>query len=296
VYQPLKQIFFGLLTSANYRMSMTLRHVVKFQEILCLKALIFMAVPRTTAPHKGRAREKHLDYACSVWFVATIALLPKMQGDSMCASKKSRAILLGILWAVLCFGSPIASEAALVTWTLEDVKFKDLIYDDVPTADGSFVYDTSTNSIVDFDVTLRIPVLSNIHFFPSELCPPFFEKCNFATVSPGPVAGAVDILIQRLASSPGGSWRLQLETDGLLTDAGGIVSLVLGENSPDLGLLGSFFVGGGASGTFGILETGVLAASVPEPETFAMVLFGLAVLGVVARSRKRSSANARPHR
>ena len=140
--------------------------------------------------------------------------------------------------------------------------------------------------------------------------------------SPGLVTFAGDLVVE--ATSPldmelggllPGTGYDKIEVGGLLTLNGGILNVLYWEGfTASAGNVFDLFDWGSRSGTFsqinlptlsaglswdtssfytdGALSVTGVAAPIPEPETYAMLLAGLAVLGVAARRRKRMAAAA----
>jgi hypothetical protein len=167
-----------------------------------------------------------------------------------------------------------------VTWTLEHVKF-----DDGATAVGSFVYDASQGTVVDFDVSLSFPGYSRpFIFYPNDLpC----EPCISASASG---QGTENLHVTFSTGSHYGEF-VELVTAHTLTDKGGTIALVPGvrlqEGGPFL-FSGSGFQCCGLGKDNGILVSGALVGTiVPEPSDALFLALGLVMLVASLSSRRK---------
>jgi hypothetical protein len=151
-------------------------------------------------------------------------------------------------------------HGALVTWVLDGVKFSD-----GGTATGSFVYDASNGTLVDFDIVgtgNRFGAAYNLDV-PCGLPGP---PCTLASVLSGQVPGT-SVLSFRAGGSPSQEADLSLTAGGTLTDRGGILPLKSGELSSPYHGFHSALVAGSLIGT-----------PVPEATQWSLFVFGLLTL------------------
>jgi hypothetical protein len=182
----------------------------------------------------------------------------------------------------------IPKPEAWVRWTLDGVKF-----DNGGTATGSFVYDASTGTVLDFD------------FHPSGLCgildcpngvaedinPSFGSR---AWVSPEPSTGTLNFSFGKAGRPDNPAARLNLLTGEPLTDSGGTVPLSVGhaeETCCGPKLTGSWADACCYAQVHSILITGALIGTpVPEPSEALLLALGIAALvGFSARRRGTTS-------
>ena len=189
--------------------------------------------------------------------------------------------------SVILFASsfPIEARSALSTWTLDGVTFENS-----GTATGWFVFDDAANSVVDYKIdTMQLlwgvgfVTPSRITFEPGSTGCIFGSTCQFATTSPEPEIAFVQL------GTPAITTQLFLAPEEPLTGLGGQVALVPGTRVPSLGVDGSYFSGQPYGGSINLMTEGTLkgvAGVIPEPSTYAMLLVGLGILGLMARRQR----------
>ena len=210
------------------------------------------------------------------------------------ARARSRSLIALVSIALLC-GSSMSSQAALVTWALDDVEFED-----GTTATGWFVYDAARKFMVDWSMhthghPIRTPnVLVGTDFVgpatprsPSGYYPNGRNDIFVITDPADAGPGAQMFLFAHCdtCGSPGGLESLYLFAPAL-TDAGGSAALILWD-SP---LVEMAHVGGsrytfGTSLVYSFVVAGSLTA-VPEPS--AMMFLAVVFTAVASRSAWRA--------
>lgn len=180
-------------------------------------------------------------------------------------------------------------NAAPVTWNLEGVTF-----DDGTIATGYFIYDAdaSPTMLSDWSVTLSGSAPDDPFTFTKSNTDwaPFWSGLNpsmgLQNDEPDPIA----------CWNCSGRRYLQFHFAGTLTDAGGIVPIDIGLspywNELSQEVLYGYFENNGHDFLYYTrnVTAGYITAAIPEPETYAMLLAGLGLLGFMARRRKQKAA------
>ena len=181
-----------------------------------------------------------------------------------------RTISVGV--ATLLFAMLGSAQAAPLTWTLSGVTFND-----GASASGWFVYDAGVGPglLSSFDIfTGGGSVLGPYEIATWQLRPGFTDGASYVTFL-NPSAREVSLYF----ASP-------------LTDAGGTISLTGGLEWGAIGAIGvsgaGYFERGIVAGS--LTAEGVVTAPIPEPETYALLLAGLGLLGFLGRRRKQKEA------
>jgi hypothetical protein len=161
-------------------------------------------------------------------------------------------------------------HGTLVRWTLEGVKFGN-----GGTASGSFIYDASRDTVVDFNLHSDESALGDINqLFP---CQP---SCWRVSVFPDfPSTGTVRLAFNNGGLSPGGTSDLNLVTGETLTDEGGKVSLLHSSG---------FDFGGQLGGSSNLIAGSLIGTPVPEPSEALLLALGFVAL--VGFSTRRGRA------
>ena len=149
-------------------------------------------------------------------------------------ARAMKALLTAAALSVVVLGQiamALSSHAALVTWTLDDVRLTRIggnqpIY----SATGSFLYDASNQSIPDWSITLHHidtgePFSSFEPVDPSN-CQRAPAPCGLADRAPGPVPASDTLNFRHDGGTPVSMRHLTLIAPQL-TDAGGIKPLLL---------------------------------------------------------------------
>ena len=191
------------------------------------------------------------------------------------------------LWLLAVAMSPLTAVAAPIMWNLQSVTFED-----GATATGFLEWDAEAASgaqLSKFDVNVAG---GNTVLFPAFEYTSFDSDPNGALASSSFIANfdgvIVPVTFVRLLSNnyfDGRPRELRLLFSPSLTDAGGIVPIYFPD--PKFGTLlpGECF----NCGPFRAIVAGQ-AVAIPEPETYAMMLAGLGILGFTARHRKKNAA------
>jgi hypothetical protein len=166
-------------------------------------------------------------------------------------------------------------HGTLVRWTLDGVKFGN-----GGTASGSFIYDASRDTVVDFNLHSDESALGDINqSFP---CQPQIQSpsagppCWRVSVFPDfPSTGTVKLAFNNGGLSPSGTSDLNLVTGETLTDEGGKVSLLHSSG---------FDFGGQFGGSSNLIAGSLIGTPVPEPSEALLLALGLiALVGFSAR-------------
>jgi hypothetical protein len=162
-------------------------------------------------------------------------------------------------------------HGTLVRWILEGVKFGN-----GGTASGSFIYDASRDTVVDFNLHSDESALGGINqLFP---CQP---SCWRVSVFPDfPSTGTVRLAFNNGGLSPGGTSDLNLVTGETLTDEGGRCPCY------SSGSISADNLGGSSN----LIADHLIGTPVPEPSKHFLALGFVALVGF---STPRGGAEAR---
>jgi len=229
---------------------------------------------------------------------ATLPVIPIRHLSSLSDFSSSEGINGDIRWVLtgsLTTGIPQPpNHGTLVRWILDGVKF-----DNGGTVTGSFIYDASSRTVVDFNFHSDEAAGSTVIGDISQSYPcgphPFYPVCwsgqsstgalRFDELNPSPSAGSFDLIV----GNP-------------LTDKGGAVPLTPGGHTDEGLPIGSGFrcCRGGAD--YRIVAGVLIGTVVPEPSETLFLAFGLAALvgfsvwqgrALTARCRSTYRADAR---
>lgn len=168
--------------------------------------------------------------------------------------------IMGAAMIVACFGLASAANAASIHWNLVDIAF-----DDGGTAGGTFETDSATGFLLSYDITTTAgSILGGYHYYDEGIG-------QFGTSYNSNPSG---FLMSNLAAE----FFLQFEFSNPLMSYGVNMLQVAHEDK-------EWYHYPGRSTDVGV-GYAVSVAPVPEPETYAMMLAGLGLLGFVARRRK----------
>ena len=157
--------------------------------------------------------------------------------------------------AALSIGVAAPGHAAMLTWTLSNVTFSD-----GGTAGGYFTYDVDTNTFGYLDiVTTNGSVLTGFEF-----------NAQWSASHDG---------VNQYTFYPVWNRYLRFRTESALTDAGGLIGLITGDYHS--------YECANCVPERGIVSGSLIAAAVPEPTTWGMILLGFAGIGVSIRARRK---------
>ena len=183
-----------------------------------------------------------------------------------------KKLLVGSAALALLAAASAPGQAAVIDWTLEGVTF-----DDGGTASGTFSTDSSTGSLVSYDITTTAG---------SVLAGMTYDASTVVSVAYG-YYGPNSFLLFTLGG-PYGSEYITLEFRNPLT-SGGVDPIVAGYDP--ISNTGSYECYNCA--TFRLVTAGEATSAVPEPATWAMMFVGFAGLGYAGyRARKVTAAVA----
>jgi hypothetical protein len=169
-------------------------------------------------------------------------------------------------------------NAAPLEWNLEGVTF-----DDGTHATGYFSYDANINVVFNWSISLTGSAPDDPFTFVNSNTNWVFYDNNSHTMQ---------LQVDSPYGSPVFSRRL-LELDYVagMTNAGGTISIANSSNELLYGGLDSNGCPGySCNGYSRGITAGAITSAVPEPETYAMMLAGLGLLGFMARRRMRRDA------
>jgi hypothetical protein len=167
-----------------------------------------------------------------------------------------------IAGATMALWATSAAQATVLTWHLEGVQF-----DDGTLASGTFAFNAAVGSVGAF-TDWNISVLAGS----------FLPAFNYSTVNSGPGFHTLTQIDFVPDGNPPARY-LRLDFTSPLTDVGGTVELKsAGASWECTNCAARRYIVDGAVTT--------LAATVPEPASYALALAGLGLLGLVSRRRR----------
>jgi hypothetical protein len=158
----------------------------------------------------------------------------------------------------------VAAQATPLTWTLTGVSFID-----GATASGSFVFDAGTNTYLSWNITTTATVDPLLNGGPSNALPGKTYSTN--ALGNAPTSYYLNPSALGVLDAQDNKFGLTFTTK--LTDAGGVIALKPGVRGYEFN---------------GFKTRNITAGSVtavPEPGTYALLLAGLAVVGLARRRR-----------
>lgn len=161
------------------------------------------------------------------------------------------------------------TQAAPITWTLSGVTFVDL-----STASGSFSYDAATQTYVSWNITTT-PTVNRFLNGNTSLLGATYTTNSLTNASTSYFQNPSSFGVKNLA---GNSFGLNFSQP--LTAAGGSVALLSFAKGFEFAGFNSRSVTAGSV---------FAAAPVPEPETYALMVAGLGVLGAALRRKKTAA-------
>lgn len=178
------------------------------------------------------------------------------------------------LTASLFFLAAAQVQAALLTWSLQNVSF-----DDGGTAVGFFRYDPTSPPCGGFDACIGVVPDFNITTSPGFAFPN--EYTPQAAGGSGFILSAAPTGIYIGGSSGSGGTALIFLFDESLPPNGGTVQLASGSNENFVDVLGE----GITSGRREIISGSVVGTTIPEPGSCALVAVGGALLMLLRRRK-----------
>ncbi|MFL6446925.1 MAG: PEP-CTERM sorting domain-containing protein [Bryobacteraceae bacterium] len=159
------------------------------------------------------------------------------------------------------------SFASTVTWNLSNVKFSD-----AATASGSFDWNVDTNTLSNWNISVGAGVLSAFTYTPS----------NSSAGSYFQVAGYENELLFMMN---GTTRQLRMTPLVALTNAGGTVPINLNTFGNGSGSVECF-----NCAPYREIVSGTLMTGTPEPGAMGLLGIGAAIVGLIARKRRTTTA------